>query len=128
MPAGDESAKNLRLQGKGTGGVVFGASSTRTVKGFFSQNSTFSNAAIGAARKIELTFASTTVDIMPGDMLGAIGLTIDTAGTVSSVVAITDYRLAATDSSRLTVVLGNISSTATSTLSGTFNLAWIDLT
>jgi hypothetical protein len=126
MPAGDESAKNLRLQGKGTGGVVFGASSTRTVKGVFSQNSTFSHAGIAAARQIEVTFASTTVDIMPGDLL-TIGYTADTAN-FSSVVTVAAFRLSATDSSRLTVTFGNQSSTATSTGSGTLALAWIDLT
>jgi hypothetical protein len=125
MPAGDESAKNLRLQGKGTGGVVFGASSTRTVRGAFSQNSTYSHGAIPALRKTELTFASTTVDINVGDML-TVGITVATAD-LSSVVAVTDWRLSNTDSSRLTVFLGNISSTNTSTGSGTLHLSWIDL-
>jgi hypothetical protein len=123
--AGDETDKNLRLTGKGAGGVVFGPSSTRTVKGVFSQNSTYSHGAIGAARKVELTFASTTVDINTGDLL-SVGLTVATAD-LSSVVAVTDWRLSTVASSRLTVFLGNISSTATSTGSGTLHLSWIDL-
>lgn len=131
-PLGDDANISLRVRGKGTGGVLIGNSSSPAtfgagvaVKGFFSQNSTYSHGAIPALRKVELTFASTTVDINPGDLL-SVGITVATAD-LSSVVAITDWRLSTVATSRATIVLGNISSTNTSTGSGTLHLAWIDL-
>jgi hypothetical protein len=39
-----------------------------------------------------------------------------------------DYRLSDVGSSILTIVVGNISSTATSTESGTGRVSWIDMT
>jgi hypothetical protein len=124
--AGDDSNIELRLRGKGTGGVAFGTS-TRSIKGIYSQNSTYSHAAIGAARTVEITIASTTADIAPGDMI-SVGFTVDTPNTLSSVCALVGWRTSATASSVLTVTFGNISSTATSTGSGTLHLSWIDLT
>jgi hypothetical protein len=131
---GDDTNISLSICGKGTGAVVLGDSSspvllgtsTQTVKGAFSQNSTWANAAITGGHAAEITFASTTVDINPGDLL-SIGMTIDTSAG-SSHVGIAAWRLSTVATSRLTVTLNAFGSTATSTLSGTFHLAWFDLT
>jgi hypothetical protein len=122
---GDDTDIELRLKGKGAGGVSFG-DSTRSIKGIYSQNSTYSHGAISPARQVEVTIASTTAAIAPGDLI-SVGFTADTAN-FSSVVGIMGWRTSATASSVLTVTFGNISSTATSTGSGTLHLSWIDLT
>lgn len=112
-----------------SGPVIVGentASASTGIVGSFTQNSTYSHAAIGVARSVELTFASTTVDVMPGDLL-SIGLRVDTAD-LSSAVNLASFRLSTVNASRLTVVLSNVQSTATSTGSGTLALSWIDLT
>jgi hypothetical protein len=131
-PVGDDANITLRVRGKGTGGVVLGNSSSPIVlaagvgvKGFYSQNSTFSFGVIPPSRSTEITFASTTVDINTGDLL-SIGLVIDTAN-LSSAATIDGFRLSTVATSRLTVIVGNAHSTATSTGSGTLQLAWVDL-
>lgn len=126
--AGDDSAINLIVKGKGTGGVFLGstAAGSQTIKGTFSQNSTYSHAAIGVARSVEITFASTTVDIQPGDLL-SVGLRIATAD-LSSAVNLASWRLSTAAASRFTAVLSNVQSTATSTGSGTFALSWLQFT
>ena len=131
---GDDANISLNLRGKGTGAVRIGNSSspviigtsTLTVYGAFSQNSPWSNAAITGGHGQEITFASTTVDINPGDLL-SVGLTVATANA-SSMVGIASWRLSTVATSRVTIVLNTFGSTATSTLSGTFHLAWFDLT
>lgn len=133
-PIGDDANISLTIVGKGTGALTLGNSSspviiggsTRTIKGAFSQNSTWSNAAITGGHGQEITLASTTVDINTGDLL-SIGMTVATADA-SSQVGIASWRLSTVATSRLTVVLNAFGSTATSTLSGTFHLAWFDLT
>jgi hypothetical protein len=131
-PVGDDANITLRVRGKGTGGVLLGNSSSPLtiaagvpVKGFYSQNSTFSFGVIPPSRSTEITLASTTVDINTGDLL-SIGLVIDTAN-LSSAATIDGFRLSTVATSRLTIIVGNAHSTATSTGSGTFQLAWIDL-
>ena len=125
--AGDESNKNLRLTGKGAGGVVFGATSTGAIQGLHTQASTYSHGAISANRKIEVTFASTTMDVTQGDMF-VISSWEPATANFSSVVVVSDVRLSTVATSRVTVVFGNISSTATSTASGTLRVSWLDLT
>lgn len=133
-PVGDDANISLRVRGKGTGGVILGNSSSPVtfgagavpLKGWFTQNSTYSHAAIAVDRQVVLTFASTTVDINAGDLL-SVGLTVDTADQ-SSVVGVAWWRLSTVATSRLTISLFNQASTATSTGSGTFHLAWFDLT
>ena len=131
---GDDANISLNILGKGTGSIVLGNSSqsvfvgtsTRALKGAFSQNSTWSNAAITGGHGQEITFASTTVDINPGDLL-SVGLTVATADA-SSQVGIASWRLSTVATSRVTVVLNAFGSTATSSLSGTFHFSWLDLT
>jgi hypothetical protein len=125
---GDDTDISLTVRGKGAGGVVLGTGTASTpLKGFFTANSTYSHGAISAARSLELTFASTTLDIMPGDLVGHIGVIVATAN-LSSAVNLATYRLSTAAASRVTVVLSNVQSTATSTGSGTLQVAWADLT
>lgn len=134
QPAGDDNNILLTIRGKGTGAVQIGNSSspaiiggsTRTFKGIYYQESTYSHAAISAARSLELTFASTTTDVEPGDLV-SIGLVVATAN-LSSAVNVASHRLSTAATSRLTIVLSNVQSTATSTGSGTLQLSWLDLT
>lgn len=125
---GDDANISLRVYGKGSGGVLLGSTSASIapIKGAYTQNSTWSNAAITGGHGQEITLASTTVDINTGDLL-SIGMTVATANA-SSMVGIASWRLSTVATSRLTVVLNTFGSTATSTLSGTFHLAWFDLT
>lgn len=127
-PVGDDAAINLIIKGKGTGGVSLGstAAGTNPIKGVFSQNSTYSHGAIGVARNVEITLASTTADVNPGDLV-SVGLVVDTAN-LSSAVNLAWWRLSTAATSRFTASLSNVQSTATSTGSGTFQLSWIDLT
>lgn len=131
---GDDTNVTLTVRGQGVGAVVLGNSSspvhfgtsTRNIFGAFSQDSTWSNAAITGGHGQEITLASTTVDVNPGDLF-SIGMTVATANA-SSMVGIASWRLSTAATSRVTVTLNTFGSTATSTLSGTFHLSWIDLT
>ena len=127
-PAGDDSAINLIVKGKGTGGVFLGstAAGTAAIKGAFAANSTISFGAVAASRAAEVTLASTTVDVMTGDIV-SIGWVHATAN-FSSQCVMSGYRLSTVDTSRVTVIFENTTSTATSTGSGTLQFSWIDLT
>lgn len=131
---GDDANVSLTIRGKGTGGVVIGNSSSpvtlgsasgSAIRGAFSSTSTWSLAAVSSGQLGELTFASTTFDVNPGDLIGAIEVW-PTASTASLVFA--HYRTSTAAASRVTVVLANVASTATSTTSGHIRLSWIDLT
>ena len=128
-PVGDESNKGLGLLGKGTSGVFVGSTASGSLgfKGAFTVNSTWSNAAINASRSAEITLASTTVDLNPGDLVGAIEFHSLTANG-SSNVFLSGYRTSSEATSRVTLVVRNGESTITSTLSGTYRITWIDLT
>lgn len=128
-PVGDDANISIAILAKGTGSVLLGSTATGNLpfKGVFTQNSTYSHAAIGASRSLELTFASTTIDINPGDLIGQIGLVVAPAN-LSSQVNLAHHRLSTDASSRLTITLSNVQSTATSTGSGTLQITWIDLT
>lgn len=133
QPIGDDTDISLNVSAKGAGGIVIGANSsqsvtfsgsTRTFKGFYSQATTYSHAAIAVDRFVELTFASTTMDVDPADMF--VIQSFEPAAE-SSVVSIHGTRLSAEDSSRVTVILGAQQSTDTSTGSGTIRVSWADL-
>ncbi len=128
QPCGDDAAINLILKGKGTGGVLLGSTAAGAVafKGAVAQVSTYSHGAIGESRSLEITLASTTIDVNTGDLL-SVGLVIDTAN-LSSAVNLASWRLSTVATSRFTAVLSNVQSTATSTGSGSFQFAWLDLT
>lgn len=131
---GDDANISLRVRAKGTGSLILGDSSqtvliggsaSTPVKGFFSSTKTWSLDAVSSGQLGEITFASTDFDVNPGDIIGAIEIW-PTAST--SALAFAHYRMSAVATSRLTVVLANVASTATSTTSGHVRVSWIDLT
>jgi hypothetical protein len=131
---GDDNNISLTIRGKGTGGVVLGNSSQSVtigsgsgspLKGFFTSTSTWTLAATSSGQVGEITFPSTVFDVNPGDLIGAIELW-PTASTTP--LAFMHYRLSTAATSRLTVAVGNIASTATSTTSGHVRVTWADLT
>ena len=131
---GDDANVSLSIQAKGTGPIVignssqaisFGGSAAGTFKGFFSSTRTWELAAVSSGQVGELTFASTAFDVNPGDLIGA----LEVWPTLSTTpLALMHYRMSTVATSRLTVVLGNIASTATSTTSGHIRVSWADLT
>lgn len=127
QPAGDESNKDIALLGKGTGGVFLGSTAATALafRGAFSSTSTWSAGATSSGQPVELTFANTVFDVNPGDLIGAIEV-YPTASTTP--LAYLHYRTSTAATSRLTVALGNIASTATSTTSGHIRVTWLDLT
>ena len=131
---GDDANVALRLLAKGSGpiligdssqAVTFGGSAGLPFKGFFTSTFTWSANAVSSGQPTELTFASTTFDVNPGDLFGAIEVWA-TASTTP--LAFLHYRTSTVATSRLTVALGNIASTVTSTISGHIRVSWADLT
>jgi hypothetical protein len=132
---GDDANITLRLKGKGTGGVVIGDSSQTltvqtlavgsgvTIRGAFTSTFTYELGAVSSGQVGLITVASTTFDVNPGDLIGAIEVTPTT-----NVLTYAGYRLSTAATSRLTVIMANVSSTATSTTSGQIRLTWLDLT
>ena len=122
---GDDTDITLNLLGKGAGGVRLGstASGSVPIKGAFSSTSTWALAATSSGQVGELTFASTTFDVNPGDLIGAIEVVPTTTALIYA-----GYRTSTVATSRLTVIMANPGSTATSTTSGTIRVTWFDLT
>lgn len=143
MPTGDDANIGLGIVAKGTGKVTVGNSSNSVAllgtvqlgstatgslgfKGAFTALSTHSWAALTQGHATELTLSTATVQCDVGDVV-SVGLVIDTAN-LSSQTGVAWWRLSTAASSRLTVALTNIGSTAGSTGSGTLQISWIDLT
>jgi hypothetical protein len=126
----DDANTSLKIEGKGTGGVIIGnssqavtlADSTAAFKGFHFKTSTWSNAAISSGAVVELTFASTTFDVSYGDLVS-----VSFQDLIAPVV-MGGFRLSTVATSVLTVQLAVPGSTASSTLSGSMQVAWADLT
>ena len=83
-------------------------------------------AALTSGASGEITLASTTCDIMPGDLVGTIELT--PAHSTNTNLINGNIRFSTASASRVTIVVSNVASTATSTESGTGRISWIDLT
>ena len=125
---GDDANISLRVLGKGTGGVILGNSSQAVtlgqgvgIKGAFSTTVAWTHAAISSGQLGEIVIVSSVCDIMPGDIV------FTAAGVVAPVIS-GGFRVSTAATSRLTIVLANPGSTASSTLSGTATISWIDLT
>ncbi len=149
----DDANTSLKIEGKGTGGVTIGnssqvvtltgssftlsgaavtigttgasvmiANSTAMFKGWHVKTSTYSNAAISSGAVAELTFASTTFDVSYGDLVSVSFLDLEAPVTCGG------FRLSTVATSVLTVLLAVPGSTASSTLSGSVQVAWADLT
>lgn len=124
---GDDANIALNLIGKGTGGVKIGTvgGTALPIMGSYSSTSTWTANAVSSGQPVELTFANTVFDINPGDGIFA----IEVWPTASSTpLAFLHYRTSTVATSRLTVALGNIASTVTSTTSGHIRVTWFDLT
>lgn len=136
---GDDTNVSLRLRGQGAGGVIIGNSSQainlagsgitlstgEAVKGAFSTTFAWVLPIQSSLRSTgEITLSTAEVSIMPGDLVHvSLG-----SHAESSAIYIADVRLSTAVTSRVTIVCGNIMSTATSTTSGTGRITWLDLT
>jgi hypothetical protein len=125
---GDDANISLTVRGKGTGAVTIGNSSQTVtlgqgsaLKGFFSTTVAWTHAAISSGQFGEIVIASSVCDIEPGDLVWVAAGVVAPAANVG-------YRQSTAATSRLTIVLANPGSTATSTLSGTARISWADLT
>jgi len=105
------------------GPVTLGAGSA--FKGAYSTTFTWTLAALtsGAQGEITLTTSVSTA-LGPGDLIGMIELN---APDVDDYV-IQGIRTSTVATSIVTIIVGNVASTATSTDSGTGRITWIDLT
>jgi hypothetical protein len=129
---GDDASISLNILAKGAGGITIGSSlQTVTIagglglRGAMTSTSTWTAGAVSSGQPVELTFASTTFDVNPGDLIGAIEVW-PTASTTP--LAFLHYRTSTVVTSRLTVALGNIASTVTSTTSGHIRVTWLKFT
>ena len=104
-------------------GICIGADSTTALlcKAFHTVTSTWSNSSILAGGIAELTIASTTADVNPGDL-------VNVDGDLAADVILNGFRLSTVAASRLTAILVVPGSTGSSTLSGTLRITWADLT
>lgn len=116
----------LNIVGKGTGGVRVGSTSGAPFKGAFSTTFAWAVAALSSGATEEVSLASTTCDVDPGDVL-SIELGLPAVSTQT--LTLQGYRTSTVATSRVTLIIGNITSTAVaSTASGTGRISWIDLT
>jgi hypothetical protein len=133
QPCGDDANISLFLRGKGTGGVTVGNSSSPVTigagsafKGAYSTTAAWTIAALSSGATAEVTFASTTADVVPGDL---VMLDAGLPAVSTQTITLLGFRMHADASSRITATFGNITSTAVgSTASGTMRITWIDLT
>jgi hypothetical protein len=121
---GDDTDITLNILGKGAGGVRVGSTATGSLgfKGAFTSTWTYALAAVSSGQVGEITIASTTADINPGDLIGV------NVTPTTSVLVFAGYRMSTVAASRMTIVMANVSSTATSTTSGEVRITWLDLT
>jgi len=105
-----------------TKGAWSGSTQTASLQfqGAFSATFTFAHAAISSGQYGAITLTSTTADVVPGDLFN-LEITATTNVTVASVRTSTDA------TSRVTAVLANVGSSATSTFSGTGRITWVKL-
>ena len=118
-----------------SGGMILGstavgnssAMSAGLFKGFFTSTFTWTLAAINSSVNAELTFASTTVDVQPGDLL-TYNFMPD-VGLSTCKIGLAGHRQSTAAASRVTLVIANVSgSSASGTNSGEVRFSWIDLT
>jgi hypothetical protein len=96
-----------------------------TIKGIYSTTFTWECAAVSSGQTVEITLTTAvSSNLSPGDLIGMISMNAPD----NAMLAFVDYRQSAVASSIITIIMGNISSTATSTESGTGRISWIDIT
>jgi hypothetical protein len=132
-PVGDDANITLIVRGKGTGGVQVGNSSSPVTlgagvsfKGAGSTTFAWAVAALSSGATEEVTLASATADIMPGDV---VSIEIGLPAVSTQTLLLMGYRTSTAAASRVTITIGNITSTAVgSSASGTGRISWVDLT
>jgi hypothetical protein len=129
QPVGADANISLRVKGKGTGGLVLGDSSQGmtlgqglAIKGVFSTTFAWTAAILSSLRAAEISISTAVGDIMPGDLVQ-----VELYGNSTETI-VSAPRTSTAVTSRVTVLIGNLASTATSTMSGTGRVTWFDLT
>ena len=132
----DDTNANLGIRAQGAGTITIGNSSNAVTigggaafKGAYSTTFVWTLAALTSGAQGEITLTTAVGGAAPiavGDLVGHLSLGVGTAGENDATIQ--DIRWSATASSVLTIIVGNIGSTATSTLSGTGRITWLDLT
>lgn len=125
----DDTNANLGIRAQGAGSISIGTSSNAVyVAGqklmAYSTTFAWALAALTSGAQGEITLASTTCDVQPGDLVGQISL----GAPAENDLIVGNVRFSTAAASRVTLVVSNVASTATSTLSGTGRISWIDLT
>ncbi|MCU0252895.1 MAG: hypothetical protein MUE61_22120, partial [Vicinamibacterales bacterium] len=83
-----------------------------TIKGIYSTTFTWECAAVSSGQTVEITLTTAvSSNLSPGDLIGMISMNAPD----NAMLAFVDYRQSAVASSIITIIMGNISSTATST-------------
>jgi len=127
-PFSDSDTAALTVQAKGAAALTIGNSSNSISIGgtkFAAYSTTFAYAypALSSGAFADISIASTTADIQPGDLVTV------SLGASTDALAIMSLRYSTAAASRVTVVVGNIASTTFgSTGSGTGRITWLDLT
>lgn len=145
-PLSDSDTAALKIRAKGAAGLTVGNASNAlsvagsaltlqtvgdigisaanlTFKGAYSTTFTLAWSALSSGATEDFSIANTVADIMPGDLV-SIGMPAATGG-----FALIGMRLSTASASRVTLVVGNISSTTFgATNSAEARITWIDLT
>jgi len=128
-PISDSDTAALTVKAKGAAALALGDSSNVVSIGgvpYAAKSTTFAYAyaALSSGQTAVITLASTTADINPGDLVS-----ISLGAPTVEPLALLNVRYSTAAASRVTLVVGNITSTAfASTGSGTGRITWLDLT
>jgi hypothetical protein len=132
----DDTNANIGIRAQGAGTITIGNSSNPVTigggaafKGAYSTTFAWSLASLTSGAQGEITLTTSVGGAAPiavGDLVGMISLGVATAGQDDATIQ--DIRWSAVASSVLTIIVTNPASTATSTLSGTGRITWLDLT
>jgi hypothetical protein len=125
----DDTNAHLGIRAQGAGTITIGTSSnvvsiSGTKMAAYSTTFAWTLAALTSGAQGEITLASTTCNVNPGDLVGLIEL----YPAAEDDFTVQYHRTSTVNTSRVTIVVGNIGSTATSTASGTGRISWVDLT
>ena len=147
----DSDTAALKIRAKGAAGLTVGNSSNAltlagntltvqtssniaisasnlTFKGAYSTTFAWTLAAISSGQQLEVTLTTAVGGSSPiakGDLLGHISLNCT---NTQMGVTVGDIRWSTVATSVVTILVGNITSTATSTLAGIGYITWLDLT
>lgn len=125
--AGDTTNINLIVRGKGAGAVTVGSSAGSTstpqaIKGIFRSTFTAQIAAISSGQTLEAGLSTAVGGFADGDLVSVYAV------VTPAEAVMTGFRMAADASTRLTMIISNPGSTATSTGRVVGTVTWLDLT